>query len=101
ELTFTYGSEKEKWITEVTNAFNRGDHRTASGKRIFVRAYPMGSGEAIDDVLEGRGKPDIISPASAAFIKLGNSQSQSRTGKELIGATDKLFLSPTVIASGR
>jgi Ca-activated chloride channel homolog len=98
ELTFTYGSEKEKWITEVTNAFNRGDHRTASGKRIFVRAYPMGSGEAIDDVLEGRSKPHIISPASAAFIKLGNAQSQSRTGKDLIGATDNLVLSPVVIA---
>src|SRR5262245_8988655 len=98
ELTFTYGSEKEKWITEVTNAFNRGDHRTASGKRIFVRTYPMGSGEAIDDVLEGRGKPDIISPASAAFIKLGNAQSQSKTGKDLIGSTDNLVLSPVVIA---
>jgi Ca-activated chloride channel homolog len=80
---FTYGSEKEKWINEITQAFNRADHRTASGKRIYVRAIPMGSGEAIDEVMEDRRQPHIISPASAAFIRLGNAQSQSRFGKVL------------------
>jgi Ca-activated chloride channel family protein len=98
ELTFTYGSEKEKWIGEVTDAFNRSEHRTAGGKRIFVRAIPMGSGEAIDEVMEGRRQPHIISPASAAFIKLGNAQSQSKYGKDLIASTDNLVLSPVVIA---
>ena len=98
ELTFTYGSEKEKWISEVTVEFNRGDHRIGSGKRIFVRALPMGSGEAIDEVMEGRRQPHIVSPASAAFIKLGNAQSQSKTGKDLMASTDNLVLSPVVIA---
>jgi len=98
ELTFTYGSEKEKWIGEVTNDFNRAGHRTSSGKRIYVRAIPMGSGEAIDEVMEGRRQPHIISPASAAFVKLGNAQSQSKYGKDLIASTDNLVLSPVVIA---
>jgi len=98
QLTFTYGSEKEKWINEVTDAFNRGDHRTSNGKRIFVHAFAMGSGEAIDEVMEGRRQPDIISPASTAFIRLGNAQSQSKYGKDLIGSTDNLVLSPVVIA---
>src|SRR5215813_4364577 len=98
DLLFTYGSEKEKWINDVTESFNRGDHRTAGGKRIFVKTVPMGSGEAIDDVLAGRSQPHIISPASAAFIKLGNAQSQSKTGKDLIASTDNLVLSPVVIA---
>jgi len=98
ELIFTYGSEKEKWITEVTDAFNRAHNRTSSGKQIFVRAIPMGSGEAIDEVMEGRRQPHIISPASSAFIKLGNAQSQSKTGKDLIASTDNLVLSPVVIA---
>jgi Ca-activated chloride channel family protein len=98
ELVFSYGSEKEKWINEVTEAFNRADHRTSSGKRIFVRAFPMGSGEAIDEVMEGRRQPHIISPASAAFIRLGNAQSQSRFGKDLIASTDNLVLSPVIIA---
>src|SRR5215470_336122 len=98
ELTFTYGSEKEKWINEVTAEFNRGNHRTASGKPIWVQPIPMGSGEAIDEVMEGRRQPHIISPASAAFIKLGNAQSQSKYGKDLIASTDNLVLSPVVIA---
>ena len=98
ELVFTYGSEKEKWIREVTDRFNAEDHRATGGKRIFVRAIPMGSGECIDEVLEGRRQPHIISPASAAFIKLGNAQSQSKTGKDLIGPTENLVLSPVVIA---
>ena len=98
DLTFTYGSEKEKWITEVTDAFNRAGNKTSAGKRIYVRAFPMGSGEAIDEVMEGRRQPDIISPASSAFIKLGNAQSQSKTGKDLIASTDNLVLSPVVIA---
>ena len=98
ELVFTYGSEKEKWITEVTDQFNREGHRTASGKPIFVRAVPMGSGELIDEVLSGRRQPHIISPASAAFIKLGNAQSQQTSGHDLIASTDNLVLSPVVIA---
>jgi Ca-activated chloride channel family protein len=98
ELVFSYGSEKEKWIKEVTDRFNAEDHRAPGGKRIFVRAFPMGSGECIDEVLEGRRQPHIVSPASTAFIKLGNAQSQSKTGKDLIGPTDNLVLSPVVIA---
>src|SRR5215469_8350405 len=98
ELLFTYGSEKERWINEVTDKFNREDHRASGGKRIFVRAIPLGSGELIDEVLNGERQPHLISPASAAFIKLGNAQSQSKTGKELITSTDNLVLSPVVIA---
>jgi Ca-activated chloride channel family protein len=56
---------------EVTQNFNRTDHRTSSGKQIFVRAFPMDSCEAIDEVMEGRRQPHIITPASAAFIRLG------------------------------
>ncbi|MBO0910868.1 MAG: VWA domain-containing protein [Acidobacteria bacterium] len=98
ELLFTYGSEKEKWINDVTPAFNRAGHRTTGGKRIFVRAIPIGSGEAIEEVLAGRRQPHLISPASAAFIKLGNAQSQTKSGKDLIASTENLVLSPVVIA---
>jgi Ca-activated chloride channel homolog len=98
ELVFPYGSEKEKWITDVTNAFNRSGAKTQSGKTIFVRALPMGSGELIDNVLSGRLQAHLASPASAAFIKLGNAESQAKTGKDLISTTDNLVLSPVVIA---
>jgi Ca-activated chloride channel homolog len=98
ELVFPYGSEKEKWINDVTTAFNRGDAKTPGGKTIFVRAMPMGSGETIDNILSGRFQAHLASPASAAFIKLGNAESRAKTGKDLIGSTDNLVLSPVVIA---
>jgi len=98
ELVFTYGSEKEKWINDVTNTFNRSGAKTHAGKTIFVRPVPMGSGESIDNILSGRMQAHLTSPASAAFIKLGNAESRSKTGKDLIASTDNLVLSPVVIA---
>ena len=101
ELVFPYGSEKEKWINDVTRAFNQSSFKTVSGKPIFVRALPMGSGETIDNILSGRLQAHIASPASAAFIKLGNADSRAKTGKDLIATTDNLVLSPVVIAMWR
>lgn len=98
ELVFPYGSEKEKWINEVTAAFNQAGNKSQSGKRIFVRTIPMGSGESIDNILSGRLQAHLVSPASAAFIKLGNADSRTKTGRDLIASTDNLVLSPVVIA---
>ena len=98
ELVFPYGSEKKTWLTEATEAFNAQQHKTASGKPIFVRPIPMGSGESIEEVLSGRLQAHLISPASGAFIKLGNAQSVTKSGKPLVGSTKELVLSPVVIA---
>jgi Ca-activated chloride channel family protein len=98
ELVFPYGSEKEKWINDVTATFNQSGAKTAGGKPIFVRALPMGSGESIDNILAGRMQAHLVSPASGAFIKLANAESRSKTGKDLIASTENLVLSPVVIA---
>ena len=100
-LLFTYGSEKEDWIKEVTARFNAGNHQSAAGKPIQIEAVPQGSGELIDDLLAGARQAHLTSPASAAFLKLGNAQSRARTGKDLIGETRNLVLSPVVIAMWR
>jgi len=98
ELLFPYGSEKEKWIQDVTETFNRSRTKIASGKPIFVRPQSMGSGDAVTEILAGRLQAHIFSPASAAFIKLGNAQSRSSSGRDLVASTDNLVLSPVVIA---
>ncbi len=98
ELTFTYGSEKEEWVKDVTAGFNAARHKTPAGETIFVKAIPLGSGECIDTLLDESLKADITSPASAAFIKLGNAKSRAKTGKDLIPDTENLVLSPVVIA---
>jgi Ca-activated chloride channel family protein len=98
KLLFPYGSEKKQWLRAVTEEFNLGGHQLQSGKQIFVEAEPMGSGELKDAVLEGRVQAHLISPASAAFITLGNAESEAQAGKPLVGPTRKLVLSPVVIA---
>lgn len=97
-LTFTYGSEKEDWIKDVTAAFNAADHRLADGRTITVEAIPMGSGDCIDELLQESRHADLTSPASAAFIKLGNAESRAKSGKDLVPSTENLVLSPVVIA---
>lgn len=98
ELLFVYGSEKEEWIKDVTARFNKGGHQTTDGKKINVKAVPMGSGGTVDGVLSGTLKAHLISPASEAFIKLGNSESLRKRGKNLVESSRSLVLSPVVIA---
>jgi Ca-activated chloride channel family protein len=99
EILFTYGSEKEDWITGLTAQFNADPAQTtAEGRRIRVRAIPLGSGECTEELLQGRRKAHLTSPASMAYVKLGNAQSRARTGKDLLGPTKNLVRSPVVIA---
>lgn len=97
-LVFTYGSEKQKWIESVTKDFHAAGIKTQAGRPIHVQALPMGSGDCVNEVLSGKRKPHLISPASAAFLKLGTAESQTKTGKPLVGEPVNLVLSPVVIA---
>lgn len=98
ELTLLYGSEKELWITDVTRSFNKEQHFSSTGKRIFVKAIPMASGEAVDEILEGHREADLVSPASSVFVELGNRESLTQTNRALVGKTYSLVRSPLVIA---
>src|SRR5262249_14125165 len=84
--------------TGLDRGGDRGGQKTGSGKPIHVEAIPMGSGDCVDEILNGQRQPTIISPASAAFIKLGNAESRVKAGKDLVGPTKNLVLSPVVIA---
>lgn len=100
ELIFSYGSEKQKWIDDVTGDFNNQHKTLAGGKVIRVRAIPGGSGETMEDLLAGRVKAHVWSPASGLFIKLANARSAVK-GAPLVGTTQDLVLSPVVIALWR
>ena len=97
-LVFPYGSEKKLWIEDATKTFNQMRQKTPSGKVIRVEPKAMGSGDTIDEVMSGRLQAHILSPASKAFITLGNAQSRASTGGDLVGPTQDLVLSPVVVA---
>lgn len=100
-LLFSYGSEKQKWVENVTAAFNSSHAKSADGREITVEATPKGSGELVDDLLSGSSRADLASPASEVFVRLGNARSRAATGRDLIGSTQNLVLSPVVIAMWR
>src|SRR5262249_29432247 len=111
ELVFTFGSEKLDWIKWATDgvekdgkgkevitnesAFNLAKRKTSSGKVIQVKAIAVGSGELVEDVLEGRpaaaavkSPAHLISPASSAYLEIGNATAKKR-GKGPVVADSK------------
>jgi Ca-activated chloride channel family protein len=97
DVLFVYGSEKQDWIDAVTPAFNAAHHALPDGKIVQIVCKPMGSGESKDDILTGRVKADVWSPASSVFVTLANAESQAKGGP-LLKQTQNLVLSPVVIA---
>src|SRR5262245_33046674 len=102
ELVFSFGSEKESWLKEVTKTFNDSKAKTADGRTIKVTLAPMGSGQCVESVLTGSTKAHITSPASTVFVRLANFEAEERgVVKDKAVITDKapsLVKSPIVIA---
>lgn len=96
-LLFPYGSEKKAWLEDVTAAFNASNRRVGD-KLVRVEPRAMGSGDSVRQILDGHLEAHLVSPASAAFIELGNAESRAETGGDLVGPTQNLVLSPVVIA---
>jgi Bacterial extracellular solute-binding protein len=81
----------------VTATFNPGGYKTKAGKLIYVDAIAEGSGECIDKIINDSQKADLVSPASEVFVRLGNTEGRAKLGREVIGPTKDLVLSPVVI----
>ena len=77
--------------------FNQGRFKTKAGKPIYVDAIAEGSGECIDKIVNDSQKADLVSPASEVFVRLGNAEGRAKLGREVIGPTRNLVLSPVVI----
>lgn len=95
-LTFTYGSEKEEWVKEVTKAFNASGRRTPGGRAIVVEAIAMGSGETMQEIVEGKRQTHLVSPASRIFIDLANARSADDV--PLVRSPQSVVVSPVVVA---
>ena len=100
-LTMYYGSEKQAWIDDVVPNFNSLGMTACDGP-ITVKATPIGSGQSMQEIMDGTIKPDIWSPAGSVWMTLLNSMWQQKYGTNIVptGATDtpSLVSSPIVIA---
>ena len=101
-LNMYYGSEKQAWMEDVVANFN-SRHVTACDGPITVKATPVGSGESMQQILDGTIRPDIWSPAGSVWLNLLNAQwATKHAGATIVptGANDAppLVSSPVVIA---
>jgi Ca-activated chloride channel family protein len=100
EVQVVYGSEKKTWIEEQIAGFNSAGPKLPSGRPIVVKGKAMGSGEAVEEILAGRLRPSVFSPASNVYVSLLNDRWQSRDGhtSALARNGDSVVLSPIVVA---
>ena len=103
-LTFYYSSEKQAWIDDVVKDFN-GRHIAACDGPITIKAFPVHSGQAMQEIVDGSIQPDIWSPASTVWLALINSLWREKHGSELVNtnaiSAPSLVLTPVVIAMWR
>lgn len=102
-IRMSYGSEKEKWISDVTKAFNASNTKTTDGKSVIcVEAYPKGSGDMVDEIFNNVQKGDagveMVSPASGMFLDLINNKYKASHSSDLLNAKGSLVKSSVVIA---
>ena len=100
-ISMYYGSEKQAWISDVVADFNSHNYAACDGP-ITVKATPIGSGQSMQEIVDGTIQPDIWSPAGSVWLTLINAQWREKTGSDLVSTsandTPSLVTSPVVVA---
>jgi Ca-activated chloride channel family protein len=99
-VLIAYGSEKKVWLEEQITQFNATAPKLPSGRAFAIVGKAMGSGEAMQDILDGRLQPAAFSPASDAYLTLLNDAWLAQAGhsQPLAAHGESVVISPLVIA---
>jgi len=73
---------KQDWMNQVVASFNEAGH-TVHGKPIVATVFHVGSGSAMNDILEGEIQPVVWSPGSDLWVTSINQAWRDRTGSPL------------------
>jgi len=100
KVLVAYSSEKKAWLEEQIGGFNATHPKLPSGTPFAIEGKAMGSGEALQDILDGRLQPAAFSPASDAYLTLLNDAWAAQPGhsKPLAPRAESVVISPLVIA---
>jgi len=99
-VLIAYSSEKKAWLDEQIGLFNATHPKLASGAPYTIEGKAMGSGEAMQDILQARLQPAAFSPASDAYLTLLNDAWLTQPGHNapLAPHGESVVISPLVIA---
>ena len=87
EVTVLYSTEKDAWLKQVIPAFESGEYRV-DGHPIKLTLKAMGSRDIYLAVLNGKEKPDLISPASSLQITILQSQYDAAFHQTIVNPAD-------------
>ncbi len=76
-ISFAYSPEKADLLVPLIDRFNEEDHRSG-GRKVFVDASNIASGEVESRIAAGSLKPTLWSPASSFWGRLLNYESDRR-----------------------
>jgi len=98
-LVVVYGSEKRGWMEEVAPLFNSEWSSSHPDTPLQLKLIPMGSREAVNQMLLGEIKPVVWSPASSIWIPYANYLWEEEYGYPLVTEWEPLLYSPIVIGT--
>ncbi|HKD39688.1 MAG TPA: substrate-binding domain-containing protein, partial [Myxococcaceae bacterium] len=80
EVTFLYSTEKKDWIEEETALFSK-EH-----PEIQIKLTGRGSLEAAQELVDGKEKPTLWSPADSLVMSLGAADFETKNSARLVAA---------------
>lgn len=86
-VTVLSSTEKDAWLAEAIPAFEAADYKV-DGHPIKLVVKSMGSRDIYLAVLNGKEKPDLISPASSLQISILESQSANVFTRPIVNSAD-------------
>ena len=102
-VVLAFGSEKKSWLTDAIARFNDKAQRLPSGELVRVEGQAVGSGAAVEDLVDGTIKAHAWAPASTmyrdVFARAWTTHQGAIGGKkEILDDGKSLVLSPVVLA---
>ena len=96
-VQLVYSSDKKQWLTEALSAW-QATNPQVNGRAVRIDLVDAGSQQIINDVIAGKTKPTMVSPASTMQITQLNAATVD--GKQNIAAdAQSLVLTPLVIVA--
>lgn len=98
-----FGSEKKSWFVDAMKRFNATSPKLDSGESLRIEGTAVGSGAAVDDLIDGTTSAHAWVPASSMYREVLNRAWTKRQGaiggdKELARNGRSIALSPIVLA---
>jgi Ca-activated chloride channel family protein len=94
-VSFAYSPEKEKLLVPLVKKFNASDDAQVNGKRVFVKAQNVSSGDAQTKIANGRLKLTAWTPSSSMWGGLLNFEADQPYAPE---TSPSIVRTPLVIA---